>query len=419
MQPRRCHAGGYGELIMSHAPCSCQPDLFDSPNPALLPAWLGCDVAKGTFDAAVYPPVPAGAPPRPLESLCAATFPRTAQGVAQCLQWAQGQLDAFARAERLEAAPPLRVVMEATGRYSIELIAWFVEHCPTAARPSLLDPTVSHHFLKSLRLRNKTDRIEARAIARLGAERVPASHQPRPAHYESLRELSRERDTIVQIHVSVRNRAQELTDYPEVAKIHQRLVRDVQKALEKVEQAIVAHVQKHDDLNGIVTRLQTIPGVGFWTATVVLAELGDLARFARARQITAYAGVSPRRYQSGTSVRGGTHLCKQGSARVRQALFLSGMSASRGDNDLGRFYRHLVEDVGKPKMVALGAVMRKQLVLMRSLVIHEETYQDHRGDPRPIPTTAQTDKTPQATKKTPRPCGKPVKKNRGKEAFST
>jgi transposase len=61
-------------------------------------------------------------------------------------------------------------------------------------------------------------------------------------------------------------------------------------------------------------------------APTILAEIGDLRRFGRARQLTAYAGVSPRVVQSGTSVRGKTRMCKRGDKRVRQALYLSAMA---------------------------------------------------------------------------------------------
>jgi transposase len=377
---------------MTDTPRSSHPDLFDVHPLAGRIAWLGCDVGKETFDAAIHPPVPPDTPARPLDTLVAETFPRTSDGARQCLAWVDQHLAVFAQKEGLAVAPSLRVVMEVTGRYSIELAAWILEQRPST-KPSVIDPIVSHHALKSRRLRNKTDRLEARALACHGAERVPPPHENRPAQYDQLRELSRERDYAVETLVAARNRAGELPAGSPVVRLHRRIVTDLESSLERIEKAIRKHVEKHEDLRATAARLQTIPGVGFWTSVVLLAELGDLARFLRSRQITAYAGVSPRRYESGTSVKGRTRLCKQGVPRVRQALYMSAMAAVRGDNDLGRFHRHLVEE-GKPKRVALGAVMRKQLVIARSLIVHQTVYQDGHGAPRQ-----------QVAKKEAPPCG--------------
>jgi len=98
------------------------------------------------------------------------------------------------------------------------------------------------------------------------------------------------------------------------------------------------------------------------TAATVLGELGDLTRFRKSRTLSAFAGTSPRRFESAASVKGRTRMCKQGGPRARQALFLASMAAIRkGDNTLARTYQHLVAR-GKPKMAAIGAVMRKMLV---------------------------------------------------------
>ena len=121
--------------------------------------------------------------------------------------------------------------------------------------------------------------------------------------------------------------------------------------------------------------LNTIAGVGPITAMTVLAEIGDLRRFERARQLTAYAGVTPRNVESGTSVRGKTHMCKRGNGRVRQALYLSAMATlnTKHPNSLSMMHYRLCEE-GKEGKAALGAVMRKQLTVMRAILISGRPY---------------------------------------------
>ena len=92
--------------------------------------------------------------------------------------------------------------------------------------------------------------------------------------------------------------------------------------------------------------LTSIDGVGPITAMTVLAEIGDLRRFERARQLTAYAGVSPRVVQSGTSVRGKTRMCKRGNKRIRQALYLSAMATlnTKKPNSLSTMHYRLCDE---------------------------------------------------------------------------
>lgn len=101
---------------------------------------------------------------------------------------------------------------------------------------------------------------------------------------------------------------------------------------------------------------------------------------ARARQLTAFAGVSPRHEESGTSVRKRTRMSKQGSSRIRRTLYMSAMTVIRGDSDLADFYHRLLDEK-KTEMAALGAVMRKLLVVMRAILISGEPYVKHYRKP--------------------------------------
>jgi len=330
------------------------------------PVWLGIDVGKSGFDVAAHPAWRPGAVA--LSSLPQATFPRSREGVTRMLAWL----------DKLNPEGQVRAVMEATGRYSMELAGWLLAERPALA-PAIADPKAVAHFIRSLRLRNKTDRTDAAALARFGAERSPADWQPPTQEYARLRTISRERTFIVASLVAARNRLGEIGDDAVVLKVQRRIVADLERALASIEKAMHQHVEACPDLFAAVRRLDTIPGVAFITAATILGELGDLTRFRRSRSLSAFAGVSPRRFESGDSVRGRTRMCKQGGPRARQALYLASLAAIRTpDNGLASFYAELVGK-GKPKMAAVGAVMRKMLVLMRALLISQTDY----GHPMP------------------------------------
>jgi len=86
-----------------------------------------------------------------------------------------------------------------------------------------------------------------------------------------------------------------------------------------------------------------------------------ISEYRNAKAFAAFAGLSPREHQSG-SLRGRTRLAKTGNARLRQALYFPAVVASRLNPTLRPVYERIIAD-GKPKMVALAAIMRNLLVL--------------------------------------------------------
>jgi transposase len=325
--------------------------------------WIGLDVSKKTFDAALVQPGQ-HYPETPLRTVPAQTFPRNSQGVQQFLEWLDPQVP------KEEAS--MRALMEATGVYSLELCVWLCEQRPQLA-PAIINPEQTAAFLKSMALRNKTDRLDARALAFFGVERQPKPYESLSPEHQALRELSRYRDALVAEHVAETNREERGSTSALVRKLHARREQQRKRDIAKIEAEIKRLIEKTPTLQRDFELLTSIPGVGFITAVVILAEMGDLRRFARARQATAFAGVSPRIGDSGTSVHIQPRLCKKGNGRIRQALYLAAMTSVRGKSYLADTYQRLLQH-GKKPMVALGAIMRKLLTVMRAVLISEQPF---------------------------------------------
>lgn len=323
--------------------------------------WVGIDVAKKTFDAAL---VRQGQkwPATPLAEVPVRSFERTQAGVQECLRW----LDA------LEAGPNVRAIMEATGRYSVELAMWLLSEWPALA-PAIAPPHQTAAFIQSLGLRNKTDKIEARALGFYGMERHPEPYAPATPAQIQLRELVRYRDFLVREHVAAANRAGETSGCATVQRIARKRLRLMEADIARIEHEMRHHVKNAPELARDIALMTSIYGVGFITAATVLAELGDLRRFTKARQLSAYVGLNPTLRQSGSSVNGRPRMNKKGNPHVRQGLYLAAMVAIRGHNDLQRTYLQLRAQ-GKPAMAALGAIMRKLLVLMRAILISGKPF---------------------------------------------
>jgi transposase len=239
-----------------------------------------------------------------------------------------------------------------------------------------VNPNRTSSFIKSLGVRNKTDRLEARALGFYGMERHPAPYERLSPEQAELRALSRFRDILMRQDVTAQNREDTSSECKTIRRLAQRQDRQRTRDIKAVEERMKEVINGTPELKRAYELFVSIPGVGFVTACVVLAELGDLRRFERARQLSAFAGLSPRNYRSGTSVRAQARMCKSGNKRVRQALYLAAMVAMRQSGHLQDTYKALLKYDKRP-MQALGAIMRKLLVLMRAILISGKPYDPH------------------------------------------
>ena len=104
--------------------------------------------------------------------------------------------------------------------------------------------------------------------------------------------------------------------------------------------------------------LTSIPGIGDLTASILLAEICDVSDYDNARQLAAYAGLTPSERTSGTSVKGKTRLSCTGNVRLRKALYMPAVVAMR-HNPLLKAMSERLLGRGKVKMQVIGALMRK------------------------------------------------------------
>jgi transposase len=324
-------------------------------------AWVGMDISKPFFDVALWGD-------QPFSAMALARFPRTLGGAAACVAWL-----------RQQSRDVAGLVMEWTGSYSRELAEWLQPLQPEWAI-CLVNPALVRSFGRSYGLRNKTDQVDARLLALYGQERRPQGWSQPEQDQDQLRSLFRTRAKLERILVSLRCRRGECLNPARAATEAQSAVIEALtiqiKALEKAAKDLMwGHPRMKQDLD----LLLSIPGVGPITAMAVLAEAGDLRRFRRGRQLTAFLGVSPRRRQSGTSVNGRTRMCRIGGQFARPVLYMSAVAASAHKSALSAFYRRLVGQ-GKAPRAALGAVMRKMLLVMRAVLIQNTPYRPPKPD---------------------------------------
>lgn len=243
--------------------------------------------------------------------------------------------------------------LEATGAYG-QAVAEFLHE--RGHRVSVVNPSRILGFAQSDLKRNKTDAADARTIAEFCRAKEPDEWHPLPAEVKDLQALTRRIESLQEMLLSEQNRL-ELTA-PEVRSSLRRVIRTLEKEIERVQGLIKEHINDHPDLKSQSDLLQSIPGIGEKTAQILLGEL-EFRVFESARALAAHAGVTPRKHDSGTSVRR-TRLSKLGNSRIRKALYFPAIVAVKHNELIKNFATRLSQN-GKTKMQVICAAMRKLL----------------------------------------------------------
>ncbi len=252
------------------------------------------------------------------------TFPHTPAG--------------FAALETAVGDPPDRMTLAPTGGDELAPAVWAVARGWVVCRPN---PRHVRDWAKSQGRRAKTDRHDALLLARYGAKHDLPAWTALPSAVAELEILLRRRDDLEQVLRQERNRQQQLTNRPGVATAIpprlKKVIEALEDALREVEQAIAAHQRQHADLDAAIQRVRTVPGIGARTClwvVVVLYRWQTLTNGkGETKGLTAYVGLDPTVYESGTSVRGPRTISRIGMAQVRRLLFLGALGGVRGKGD--------------------------------------------------------------------------------------
>lgn len=314
---------------------------------------IGIDVSNDVFDAAMCCS----------GKVVKRQFNNTPAGHRQFMAWA------------LRGAHVARVCLEATGIYHLQL-ALAIHHHPNIEL-MVVNPYAARRFAEAQMTRAKTDAIDADGLLQY-VQRMPfhAWHAPREEvlQLQSLahrlvqldKEFARERS---RLHAACR------------AGAHTRLVQqDIQAHMKQVKRRMESMKAKaidvimSDSLLADDARIvDTVPGFAALSTTKLLAELSALPGDMRPTQWVAQAGLDPKVCESGTSMQRPRRISKQGNSRIRSTLFMPALVAIRYDANVSAYYEKLLAR-GKPKMVAITAVMRKLLHALWGMLYHREEW---------------------------------------------
>lgn len=304
-------------------------------------AYTGIDVSKDSFDVHV------------LSLKEDRKFDYDEQGLQACVEWL------------LEVKPPL-VVMEASGGYEKPLAARLMEE---GLPVKVLNPKRIRDFARAMGRMAKTDKIDARVIARYAETFQPPPQEAFEKHIPKLKVLIARRRQLMDIHTQEINRQKQTLD-KDVAKSIAIVLKAIEKELNKIEEQVDKIIDSTPDLKKKSDLLQSMPGIGKITARALLSDLPELGKFDR-RQIASLVGLAPMTRDSGKYR--GKRMIGGGRAIVRKQLYMPTMATVRHNPVIRAYYQRLLKN-GKSKMVALVAAMRKVLVTLNAMIANNQPW---------------------------------------------
>jgi transposase len=260
----------------------------------------------------------------------------------------------------LEDPKPTLVVLEASGGFERPVAAAIAA---SGIAIAVVNPRQTRDFARATGKLAKTDRLDAKALARFAQAVRP---EPRALPDEEAGEfqaiLARRRQ-LIQMMSAEKNRLGAAAS-KSVAKRIEAHLRWLEKELSRTDRDLDQAIEKSPTFKENEALLRSVPGVGPVLCRTLMAELPELGSLAP-RELSALVGVAPLNRDSGTLR--GRRAVWGGRARVREALYMGAMVATRYNPPIKEFYEKLVA-AGKPKKVALVACMRKLLVILNALL---------------------------------------------------
>lgn len=256
---------------------------------------------------------------------------------------------------------------------------------------TLADPSTNRLIAESSQ---KTDRLDAKRLAHLYRTDMLAESYVPGEGIQRLRDLVRTRKALVEERTAEKNRVRAVLARTNNTYESELFGPNGQQYLAELELGetdrliLEAHLAVIDELTAQIKRVRdvidehvaelphaqlllTIPGVGSYSAGVILAEIGDVDRFDRHEELVSYAGLDPVVHQSGeTEIHGS--ISKEGSGMLRWILVQAANNAVRHDEYLGNFYTRLKQR--KNHQIAIVATARKLLVSIFYMLSRNEPY---------------------------------------------
>jgi transposase len=276
------------------------------------------------------------------------------------------ELEKFLNQTGLKAEGTL-ITLESTGGYEKLAIDFFSKK---NFKVNVAHPTKVKSFAKAKGRLAKTDKIDASLLRDYGRFVDVSEIRELPDKIEEeLRCLNARLEQLKEMHHQESCRLGIAPE--EFAKESIRTILTIIKSeIKNISEEMLKKIKLSQELKEKYELLRTMKGVGPVLALTLTSSLPELG-LANKKEIAALVGVAPITNQSGKKT--GKAMTKYGRHGVRKVLYMGALVASRRNNRFKYFYEKLLQ-TGKPKKVALVAVMRKMLVTLNAMVASKKAF---------------------------------------------
>jgi transposase len=226
---------------------------------------------------------------------------------------------------------------------------------------AVVNPLRIKRFSQMHLMRNKTDKADAKMIARYGENQQVDLWEPCERRIEESKDISQALEQMVNMRAGLKNKIQAL----KIKKASSFLIDEVQSQIKSLSSTIVTLEDKLHELvksydQKLYSNMLSISGIGVKTAPLLIITCNGFRDFDSAKQLICYYGLSPTETSSGTSIKRKGKISKMGNPLVRKKLYMCSLQASTHNKACCGLYQRLLAK-GKPKNVALIAVANKLL----------------------------------------------------------
>jgi transposase len=240
---------------------------------------------------------------------------------------------------------------------------------------SVVNPRRVKAYSKSI-VNTKNDKTDAKVLAQFCKERNPKQFTPQSKERRELRDLSRLMDNLVELRIMQKVRLQTFNTEA-AARVVKSTIKSIENTIAETEEEIKYYYDNYPELKQEYELLNSIPSFGKRVSNVLISEIyKDEYGMYNSKKLTAFFGLEVRETESGSSVWNKPRITKFGNPRVRNMLYMAALVSIRHNLKMSDFYLRLVNK-GKPKKLALIAVMRKLLVIACAILNSQNKYDEN------------------------------------------
>jgi len=260
--------------------------------------------------------------------------------------------------------------MESTGCYSEGVAEFFHE---LGFKVSVVNPLQIKAFRNTKLIRQKTDSVDAQIIAEFCLQNDPAPWKPRSPEKKELHNIN-VRISALKTEV---NRASNALENKNLSKVILKSIHAEIKFLKKQIALLEDEAQKiinsDQNLKEKFDRITEIKGVGEKLALAIISDMPDVSNFQKSGQFSAFAGVSPSHFQSGSSVHGKSHISRLGSKSIRKVLYMSALVVKNHNPYFQKFVQKLQKKCKAPKVIIVS-IMRKLMCILFGMLKNSSNF---------------------------------------------